>query len=309
LRGQALFAMGRMALRQGDCDATGSWFAAGERLSTEQGDGRTAALCLAGLGWVASIQGDDQHAEKICQQSLALARASGDALVIADSLNNLGNALWERDPGAAQAAFEESLVLRKQTGDLEGVTASLGNLAVLALLGEDLEQASTLAQQSQRLAEERADLWTIAWISLVLAAVSIASGRSSDSWPQITRTLELSETAGYKSLSAIALRLAAGCLALEGRDEDAARVEGAADSWGKGSVDAPFRFIDESLSQARERLGNAEWDAFRAAGRRSGVREAIRLLPRRRFVGEHTSGADRGSERGPSVTSHRSATF
>jgi predicted ATPase/class 3 adenylate cyclase len=280
LRAQALFAVGRMALRQGAYDRAGSWFAEGERLSSEQGDGRTRALCLAGLGWVASKQGDYEHAEKICRQSLGVARASGDAFVIADSLNNLGNALFaERNAGAAHAAFEESLALRMQIGDLEGVTASLGNLAALALEEGCLEEATALARQSQRLAEERADLWAIASDSILLAAVSIVSGRLSDCWTQVRRTLELSETAGYKELSAVALQLAAGCLALEGRDHDAARLEGLAESLSEARSEPEFDFTDEYLSRARERLGDTEWCATREAGKRLRIREAIDLLP------------------------------
>jgi tetratricopeptide (TPR) repeat protein len=279
VRAQALFAAGRLAARQGDHAAARSWFAAGVRNAAE--DDCVRAQCLSGLGWIAVVEGDEEKAERLCEQSLALARSSCDALVIADSLNNLGASTYLRSPETARAAWEESLALRRQIGDLEGVTASLGNLAQLALREGDLEHATVLARESQSLAKERGDLWTIGMSSLVLATVSIVGRQVSEAWRQVRRALEVGDAAQHKSLSAYALALAAACFALEARDRDAARLEGAAEALDPSydvSRDEPFQVIGDSLSSSRERLGEGEWLAAHEAGKHLGVREALGLI-------------------------------
>ena len=282
LRAEALFAAGRIALRQGDYDVAGSWFSEGELISLEEREERVRALCLAGLGWVASQKGDYEHAEWVCRQSLTLARSSQDELVIADSLNNLGAVLWLRHRGRAAAdAFEESLALRTRAGDLEGISASLGNLAGVALEERDFERANALLQQAQHLAEQRGDLWTIATVSLGLAHVAIASGHASDSLALVKRALELCDAAGYKTLTAWAMRLAAAYLAIRHRDEDAARFDGAATDISISSFDEEeSAVIRDNLTRARERLGEQEWIAARQTGERLRIGEAIEILSR-----------------------------
>ena len=91
------------------------------------------ARALNGAGNLAYAQADYSAARALHEESLALRRQLGDRNGIATSLNNLGSVTYyQGDWPATRALFEESLAIRRELGDRVGVSSSLNNLGLLA---------------------------------------------------------------------------------------------------------------------------------------------------------------------------------
>jgi predicted ATPase/transcriptional regulator with XRE-family HTH domain len=117
------------------------------------------ARALNGLGNLTWMQGDLAQAAAYQAESLALFRAAGDRLGIAQSLNDLGNITGDRgDYASAAALYEESLSVAREIGADWIVACTLHNLGLTATLMAEFERASGLLADAlerwQRLGDE-----------------------------------------------------------------------------------------------------------------------------------------------------------
>lgn len=277
VRAKALFATGRMALRQGDYDHARTLFEEGLALSRAAEDRRTTALSLAGLGWVEHVHEHAGTALMLCREALAIARRLRDKWVIADVLNNLGCALRaEGDLTGAKASHDEALALRREVGDLEGVTASLANLGWLAVDQADYDGAQELFEEALELAETRGDRWAVMAREVSLGYVALCQGDLPRAAAQCERGLALGRSPGYRQYLAFALETLSGVLAAEGLPSSAGRVWGAAvtlyASYGAG--DSAHPVVGLLLTRARESLAESDWQEAFAEGRRLSLEEA-----------------------------------
>jgi len=97
------------------------------------GDKKLTAYTLAGLGDVASAQGDYEAAHHFHEEGLAASRELADKIGIAYALGGLGNdACAQADYPAARRFFKESLAIRRDMQDKEGMVACLEGLARVA---------------------------------------------------------------------------------------------------------------------------------------------------------------------------------
>ena len=287
-RAAALFASGRMALRQGDLEHARRVFTEGRALFEADERWEGVALCTAGLGWITHVWGPFDDAVALCRDAVDLARKFAEDWVLADALNNLGVASRSaRDLTGARAALEESLEIRRRIGDLEGVTASLNGLALNALAEDDFDTAEALFQEAFAVSERRGDLFYDAAKRIVFAYVAFGRGDLGRATVLSVLALDSCRENGYRQFSAYALETLAGVAAAEGRPRQAARLLGAAlaiserirrsDARRPNGVvyDWEARAVKEVLERARRELGAEAWDAAVSDGRRLEADDAL----------------------------------
>ncbi len=286
-RPAALFASGRMALRQGDLDHARAVFIEGRSLFAAAGEVGGVALCTAGLGWIAHVIGPVDQAVTLCREAVEVARESDEGWIVADALNNLGVALRsEGDLQGSREALEESLSLRRQIGDLEGVTAGLNGLALIAIAQDDFDSAEKLFGEAFAVSERRGDLFYVAAEDVVLAYLAFGRGDFIRATALSVSALESCRQHGYRQFSAYALETLAGVAAAEGRLRDAGRLLGAAlalaEQIGRSptpgrsgsarndgvTYDWEARAVKLVLQRAARQLGRRAWDAALEEGRR-----------------------------------------
>jgi predicted ATPase/class 3 adenylate cyclase len=271
VRASALFGLARMGFRVGEYEKSRVLLEESHALFAAEGDQAGAALALAGLGY-AAIGRDASAAVALCRDALALARRTGERWIAADALNNLGCALEDTDTfAAARDAHEEALALRREIGELEGVAASLNNLAWLAVRQGDIEYAEPLAEEGFALARARGDQWAIAVGWFLLARVALGRGDVARAAVLARKTLSLCAELGYREHMVVSFELLAAITAAAGDGPRAAQLRGAAQAGYDSVIDpvTPWEepFLARHLDDARAALGEAEWQAFFAAGR------------------------------------------
>jgi predicted ATPase/DNA-binding SARP family transcriptional activator len=261
----ALFAVGRIALRQGDSGHAEHYFRESLRLAIAARDDSGIALATAGLGWSALAQGRIAEAVATCRDAVERARATGIGWVAADALNNLGTALrLDDDLDGADAALREALDLRRRSGDLEGVAATLGSLAWLAVSCSDFDRAEKLFEEALAVSARRSDVWYATAGELALAYVALARGDLLRARAAAGRGLERCRRLGSRSLSASALRILAAVHALSGASESAGLLTGAArEAAQEGTSAAPYGWasgaVDDAIALARAAHGESDW--------------------------------------------------
>jgi predicted ATPase/DNA-binding SARP family transcriptional activator len=135
------------------------------------------AKVLHGAGGLASEQGDLQAGRAFYEQSLALRRQIGDQQGIATTLNNLGLLVHEQgDYETARALHEESLALRRELQDKGGQASSLNNLGIVAYHQGDYAAAQALYEESLALRRELDDQRSIALLLSNLGIVAQSCG-------------------------------------------------------------------------------------------------------------------------------------
>ncbi len=118
------------------------------------------------LNWAGNLtymQGDAEQARAYHEESLAIRKELGDWEGVAETLSNMGNvAFMQGDSGRAQELFEESLEIRRRIDDRRGVAVSLNNLGVVAERNADYARALKYFEESLVIEREIADRWGIA---------------------------------------------------------------------------------------------------------------------------------------------------
>jgi tetratricopeptide (TPR) repeat protein len=279
-----------MALRQGDLEHAHSVFAEGRALFESAHLEGGMALCTAGLSWIAHVCGPFEDAVPFARDAVALARASGEEWIIADALNNLGVALRsERDLAGSQRALEESLGLRRKIGDLEGVTAGLSGLALVALAEDDFGRAEVLFREAFEISDKRGDVFYDAARDVVFAYLAFGRREYDVATTRCVRALISSTEHGFQQFTAYALETLAGVAAVEGRLWQAARLLGAAvaisdrirggahtgERLSRVEYDWEARAVTRALERARSAVGAQAWDAAVANGRSLRLDEAL----------------------------------
>jgi len=100
-------------------------------------------------GSAAASRGDNQHANDLFEQALALVRKAGGQWFIAYFLLTLGaRALDEAEYDKATSHYNESLPLFRDTNDVTGIACALAGLGTVAWLQGDQERALRLHHES-----------------------------------------------------------------------------------------------------------------------------------------------------------------
>jgi predicted ATPase/class 3 adenylate cyclase len=115
------------------------------------------ARALDGAGVLAETQGDDDRAETLHRQALAISRNLDDRKGIARSLENLGVVAFDRgEHERATALLDESLALAREAGNQELIATALNDLGRIAYERGELQRAEGLYQESLDLRRQAA---------------------------------------------------------------------------------------------------------------------------------------------------------
>lgn len=169
------------------------------------------AKAITGAAALAQYQGDYERAVALCEESLAIQRKQGDERGMADSLNIMGNVMYERgNYGAAWKLHEKSLAYGREVEDKHAMAASLVNLAGVALHEGDYTQAVALAQESLTSFREVGDRRGIAAALHMLGVVASDQDDYVIARPRYEESLAIRRELGDKrgiagSLSALGL--------------------------------------------------------------------------------------------------------
>ncbi len=116
------------------------------------------AKALNASGALAQYSGNYALAEQYLEESLVIKRELGDMSSVASSLNNLGaTAVHRGDFARARVIHQEALEIRRSINDTFGVSVSLNNLAEVLRAFEDYEGVVQLQQESLQLKRELGD--------------------------------------------------------------------------------------------------------------------------------------------------------
>ena len=136
------------------------------------------ARALLTAGMLAFEQGEFPRALALAVAGEPLARAAGDAQLLAWALTGIGNvAIMQLDAERATRSFAEALAIWRELGDRRGIGRLLNNLAILAFDRGDLAQAAALFEES--LAIERAQ-GNMVGITRALANLGELASRSGE---------------------------------------------------------------------------------------------------------------------------------
>jgi non-specific serine/threonine protein kinase len=237
-------------------------------------------LALAGAGFLAQTQGDEERAVTLIEESLTLYRSVGDRRGIASALYSLG--VEAEDSGGYERANDlltEALALVEELGDLRGKAFTLLHLGVVAYGREDDEAAVAHSEAGIAVAREIDSSVGKVLGNFFLALVAGRRGHHAQAaalYREIVAWLDAANVfAGSwprRSIDSVGRTLngLATLAATIGQTERAARLFGAAaaDHEAIGSKPAlPERTLfEQATARARAELGTPAFDNAWAAG-------------------------------------------
>jgi predicted ATPase/transcriptional regulator with XRE-family HTH domain len=139
------------------------------------------AQALSGAGNLAHSCGDYAAARRFYEESLGMRRELGDKQGVASALNNLSLVAHSQGNFAqVEALQEESLALKRELGDRWGIASSLGNLGVLAHAQGNYERSWALHEESLAIRRDLGDKLGIALALGNLGVVALSLGRHAE---------------------------------------------------------------------------------------------------------------------------------
>jgi predicted ATPase/class 3 adenylate cyclase/Tfp pilus assembly protein PilF len=137
------------------------------------------AMALAGIGELASDQGNYDRAKEACEEGLhLLANEGGEASEVKlGLLAGLGFMAWQREEhDQATQLFEEGLALSQEISDTWWLAISLSNLALVSQSQGDFERATKLYEESMDLFREQGNKQNLAYCLNNLAMMVYSQG-------------------------------------------------------------------------------------------------------------------------------------
>jgi predicted ATPase/class 3 adenylate cyclase len=141
-----------------------------------RGSPSARAMALAGIGEIASHQGDLDQAQEACEQGLELSANEASEARIYLLLSLAKVARMREDYKWATQLNEESAALSREMRDTWGLASSLLGSALVNHIRGDTERATELHEESMDLFREWGDRQGLAFCSLDLGLVAISQG-------------------------------------------------------------------------------------------------------------------------------------
>ncbi|MGA7731960.1 MAG: tetratricopeptide repeat protein [Chloroflexia bacterium] len=116
------------------------------------------AKALNGAGNLSHRQGDYNEARKLYLESLAIRQQLGDLQGIAASFNNLASVTYRQgDYKGARALYQESLDIKRRLGEKRSIASTLNNLGIIAQETGDDAEARQFYQESLQIRRQLKD--------------------------------------------------------------------------------------------------------------------------------------------------------
>jgi non-specific serine/threonine protein kinase len=199
---------------------------------------------------------------------------------MAASLQGLAEvALWERDYERAALLCRESVALRREIGDKQGLATSLNISGLVQTHRGDHQRALTLHEEGLTVAQQAGDTWAVAVHLDNLGWATLGQSDHQRAARFFGEALKLNSELGEKWLSADCLDGLARIASVQGSPVRAARLWGAgkALSEGIGALAAPLdqTAYDRHVAVARAQLDEAVFDTAWVEGRSLPFEEAV----------------------------------
>lgn len=169
-------------------------------LTLPQAEARTAirAWALDVAGALAFWQSDQDAAQALTEEALAIRRELGDRQSIALSLIHVGTDKWvfERDYTTARTLYEESLAIYRELDSKIGIAYVRLNLGNLALEQGEYSVAYPLLKEGLAILRDAKDLWAINFALDSLAGIAAGQGQSERALRLAGASEALRESAG-----------------------------------------------------------------------------------------------------------------
>jgi predicted ATPase/DNA-binding transcriptional LysR family regulator len=231
------------------------------------------ALALAGR--LSGELGDLDRARPLHERALALAREAGDERRAAWALHGLGDVAREQgELDLARELLEESLALFVALGELGPAAGRLSYLATVATEQGDMEAARGYWEASRDRYAAAGDRAGVAGSVHGLGDVALWAGDPDGALTYYVEALEAAVDMDDRTLAAHCLAGLAAVLAMGTRDDEAARLWGAAQR-AESELDVGIGRVERARYERV--VGEPDPDAV-AAGRRLTAIEALELV-------------------------------
>jgi non-specific serine/threonine protein kinase len=237
-----------------------------ELLQRDPGDSPSRPIALYAAGLLRMFQGEFAAASDLIEQIRAIAIERGDAS--AEELASRGTgelAWWTGDYRRAKAAFELSVPVLRQKGDVYALVVVLVGLAQ-SVAAEDEPRASALHQEILAITEPRGELQIRSYALYVLGLAAWRDGDSPRALGLVTQALVLNRELDEAWGAAGPLDTLAWVVESLNEHRRAATLLGAAqalaDSLGAPSASPPYLDADRKACerQARSALGEQAFE-------------------------------------------------
>jgi predicted ATPase len=240
-------------------------------VALRSGATKASVTVLQGAAWTSWRRGDDVAGINFAEEALQLSQTLGDPLLTSTSLRILGACLGDSNRERAAAAYEESAAIAESIGDLNGLSASLNNLALVATWAGDYQRALSLFQ--------RALTASRAWGSDRGTSISLMnlseSERKLGDYASARRHLEesfaLARRLGIREVEVESLYGLAAVATSAGEHQKAAVLLGAAQREGEefGHVLEGYDqgVYDQTMAELKEHLGDSALERAILVGR------------------------------------------
>jgi predicted ATPase/class 3 adenylate cyclase len=266
-------ALGRFWYVHADAIEGCDWFERALAANPNQ-EGEAHAKALHFLGVLNDERGDLAKATALFEQAAALRRRSGNRAGLAASLNSLAIVARNRgDLARSRAFFMEALELKRELGDLTDISTTTSGMGLLAVDEGKLDEARALLEESLAIDRERGDVVGIAVNLSNLAAVALEQGDLARAKPLLAEGLRAFLEIGDGDDVAECLEETACLLVIQGREETAVRLAGAAAALRETlgmpvSSTADQARLDHHLEHARTALAEEPFEVAYAEGQK-----------------------------------------
>jgi non-specific serine/threonine protein kinase len=183
------------------------------------------AKAQTGAGALAFLQCDYENAIALLESSIDFARAHGDPMSLAQSLQFRGSIARER--GEYEHAIDLHLLSRTIWQELEdraNVGRSVNYVGFASWLNRDFARTFELCEGTLQLFRDRRDTEGVAWSLLNLAAAALYSGDVKRAEHRLEECLSWSRTGGFKEGIAWSLNLLGYALRARGEERRAEQI-------------------------------------------------------------------------------------
>jgi non-specific serine/threonine protein kinase len=239
---------------------------------------------LVHAGWISWEGLDFERAAAFSEEALALSRQLGDMAGAAAALYHLGMVEIYARMRAKEAwgLFEESLALRRELGDEVGIGRTLQKMGLLLVVGQDFERAANLYVESLALARHAEDKLGIVMALWLGALASLGIGDHRQVEKHCEEGLGLAMQLKHTHAVTFMLNVLAASAGAQDRPVRSARLWGLSeallDSMGLTLGPAERYHYRSHVAAARERLGDAAWEAAKDEGRAMGLERALEYV-------------------------------
>ena len=252
-----------------------------DALARSRGEGSVRAAALTAVGSIAGWQGDADGLVSL-NEGVSLWRELGDVGELASALETLGWVLFvfgDNLPGLV--AFEESLELRRTSGDAVGEVRSLVGVCQMLVAQGEVDRAEPLSRQLLELAHHQADVRAEHYAYHFLGDCALIGGDYAEAEDRYKASLRAAVPLG--NLLASSFEVQGVAMSAAGKGDWARGVRLAAAGYAVWesvgfTPSVPFwnALLDLHIGAARKSLGSAS-DAIFAEGHAMSFDDAITL--------------------------------